>query len=583
MAAAVTTYKQFLAAPSSSLLADKATLHYVTTTTTVSGATEIVKHLGSLQRQVKKKREDIINAIDGGSVIAVEVDTELEFLTSGGAYLPGLDDNFLSDRVAHLPMIHIVTFDHEGKILQIRQQWDQGSVLKQLEIIGKTGRNWPIRECKDQLSLIRSCLKTTGSASSNAPQGHNEAVVRTRGTSTNALRDPHASLELFAPREQIESAEPASVVSPYAGSRPRQRDFAEILGDEAHGDSDRDFRDRPASPSKGGQGKNFQPIRIFDGQEYEEEEDVDEGSPENKGKKTYIRPNPRKYEHFDFADGTEPQDRPQRGLSHDERPKSKHDSQWSFQDFVTPQKPKPSKVFRHQDVRNWDPEANNNDKPRAAPVKGRRDAEKHFELQDDSEPAPRQQRPAAKPRGATHNEGLGLYEENLFDREDSAAGPKRALGNITNLKDRTKDFDPHFAMTDESPAITSQRTQHLPEGRMKAVKMMDANWAAYDQSPVSQKENQPQPGHGQVKERIHIAGDGMGSKKGNNRDWLYGADGDGKDGIHIAGDGMGGKKGTDRNWLFGDDNVVEMPKAPASRRANASAAQKSQQQNFWDF
>jgi hypothetical protein len=98
-------YKQFLAAPSSSLLADKATLHYVTTTTSIAGATEIIKHLNILQKQVKKKKEDVINIVDGRGVIVVEVDTTLEFQTSGGAYLPGLDDNFLSDRVAYLSIV----------------------------------------------------------------------------------------------------------------------------------------------------------------------------------------------------------------------------------------------------------------------------------------------------------------------------------------------------------------------------------------------------------------------------------------------------------------------------------------------
>lgn len=105
--AAVATYEQFLAAPSSSLLADKATLHYVTTTTAFSGATDILKHLNSLQRQLKKKKQHVLSVVDGNNVIALEVDTELEFLTSGGAYLPGLDDNFLSDRVAYLPIVRL--------------------------------------------------------------------------------------------------------------------------------------------------------------------------------------------------------------------------------------------------------------------------------------------------------------------------------------------------------------------------------------------------------------------------------------------------------------------------------------------
>ena len=99
------TYKQFLASPSSSMLADKASLHYVTTTTSVSGSTEIIKHLDLVRKQVKKKNEDILHTVDAQTSAALEVDTRLEFLTSGGPYVPGLDDNFVADRIVDLPIV----------------------------------------------------------------------------------------------------------------------------------------------------------------------------------------------------------------------------------------------------------------------------------------------------------------------------------------------------------------------------------------------------------------------------------------------------------------------------------------------
>ncbi|KFA63187.1 hypothetical protein S40285_03280 [Stachybotrys chlorohalonatus IBT 40285] len=538
------TYKQFLAAPSSSLLADKASLHYVTTTTSFHGPTDIIKHLNALQKQVKKKHEDVLSLVDGQTAIAVEVDTLLEFQTSGGIYLPGLDDNFLTDREANLAITHFVFFDSEGKIAQIRQQWDQGSLLKQLDIIGRTGRNWPIRDCKEQLTLIQSSLKASGAI---APTSGNQRdlLIRTRGNSTNALRDPHASLHMTASREEIEAEAAAAVVSPYAGAnRPQQRSFTEILGDEP--DSPSANRQRNHSPSKAGQGKNFQPMRLFEGQEHHEDEE--EETPK-KGTKQYIRPNPTKFNHFDFADGSDPQDSPQRGVSFDEKPKTKHDSQWSFDDFVTPQKAPASKTFRHQDVRHWDTEAGpDEDAPQQA-GKGRRDAETHFELQDDGEQVPRHERPNARPRGSTHNDGLGLYKNQLLNQEGADPGSQRALGNITNLKDRGKDFDAHFAMVDESPARGQPQRQPVPEARKKAVKMMDSNWSAYDESPV-QKENKSRSGETREDSRIHIAGDGMGGKKGTNRDWLYG---------HT-------------------DETEETPQ-PANRKPNHAAQQKS----FWDF
>ncbi|ENH60922.1 hypothetical protein FOC1_g10015728 [Fusarium oxysporum f. sp. cubense race 1] len=510
------TYKQFLAAPSSSLLADTAALHYITTTTTFSGPTEIIKHLNALQKQVAKKKEEVFNIVDGQNVIVLEVDTGLGFQTGGGPYLPGLDDNFLSARDVYLPITHFVTFDEAGKILQIRLQWDQGSLLKQVEVIGKSGRNWPIRDSREQIAFIQSCIRTAGTGAPVAPS-HNETVARNRTNSTNALRDPHASLRLFGPRDEIE-AEPASVVSPYAGtSRPRQRSFTEILGDEPTSPSS---GRRNMSPSKRGQGKNFQPSRIFDGQEHVEQP---EEQPQPKNKR-YIRPNPKKFSHFDFADGSDPQDAPQPGQSFDERPKSKHDSQWSFQDFVTPQKVKPSRTMRTQDVRHWDTDKDVVDETPGHPAaKPRRDADAHFELLDD--------------------------------------------GNITNVKDRGKDFDHHFDISDESPA--------------------------------AQKENRPIENTDSHKINIAGDGDGMGGKKGTERDWLYNETSEtaatksiptrtpgsstaptnevrentDKHKINIAGDGMGGRKGTNRDWLYG-----ELDEQPLPTRQNASS-----KKDFWDF
>jgi hypothetical protein len=520
------TYKQFLAAPSSSLLADTAALHYVTTTVSFAGPTQIIKHLNGLQKKVSKKKEDVFNIVDGGNVIVLEIDTGLGFQSGGGPYLPGLDDNFLSARDVYLPITHFVSFDEAGKIVQIRLQWDQGSLLKQVEVIGKSGRNWPIRDSREQIAFIQSCIRTAGTAAPAAPS-HNETVARDRTNSKNALRDPYASLRLFGPRDEIEDAEPATVVSPYAGTRPRQRSFTEILGDEPTSPS---AGRRAMSPSKGGQGKNFQPSRIFDGQE-----DVDRPPLElqQHTKKRYIKPHPKKYSHFEFADGSDPQDSPQKGQHFDDLPKTKRDSQWSFEDFTTPQKVKPSKTMRAQDVRHWDTDRDATEEtPVYQAAKPRRDADPHFELPDDGK-----------------NE--------------------LPLGNITNVKERGKDFDHHFEIADNSPAHPQQRANE--GGHKKAVQMMDRHWDTYDKSPATQKENRPI--ENTASHKINIAGDGMGGRKGTNRDWLYGETEDVAQPIptrkqpnvvasgvplnksakiSIAGDGMGGRKGTDRDWLYNE-------------------------------
>ncbi|KAM0329690.1 hypothetical protein ACHAPQ_006654 [Fusarium lateritium] len=549
------TYKQFLAAPSSSVLADTAALHYVTTTTTFAGPTQIMKHLNGLQKQVAKKKEEVFNIVDGQNVIVLEVDTGLGFQTSGGPYLPGLDDNFLSARDVYLPITHFVTFDEAGKILQIRLQWDQGSLLKQVDVIGKTGRNWPIRDSREQIAFIQGCIKTAGTAAPAAPS-HNETVARNRGNSNNAFRDPHASLRLFGSRDEIEDSEPARVVSPYAGTsnRPRQRSFTEILGDEPTSPS---AGRRNMSPSKGGQGKNFKPNRIFDGQEHVEQP-VEQPQPKNQ---RYIRPNPKKYSHFDFADGSDPQDAPQPGVSFDDRPKTKHDSQWAFEDFTTPQKVKPSKTMRAQDVRHWDTDKDDVDEtPNHPATKPRRDANAQSERHEDGERMPHLR--------SYKNDGLGLDKNQLFNKDEIGIN-EGALGNITNVK-REKDFDNQFDGHNEAAEMenTDKHKIAIAGDGMGGRKGTSRDWLYGEVDDVAQSvpgRKQPNVVASGVpltkSAKIAIAGDGMGDRRGADRDWLYNETSEAaetaeKRKIAISGDGMGGRKGADRDWLHGDASDV---------------------------
>lgn len=409
--------------------------------------------------------------------------------------------------------------------MQIRLSWDQAALLKQLDIIGKSGRNWPIKDSREQIKLIESCLKASGVTSAST-KGHKEILTTARGSSTNVLRDPHATLHIQASREEVESAKNEQVVSPYGGNRPHQRSFMDVLGDEAEGsDSANLSRQRNMSPAKAGSNKHFQPMRIFDGQDEHVE---DEDTPKERNASQFLRPNPKKYNHFDLADGTDPQDAPIAGVSFKDKPKSRHDSQWSFEDVVTPSKPRPSKSTRSQDVRHWD--TDNATYAGETPIqggKGRRDANTQFELQDDGERVAHADKPGARGRGTVQNEQLGLYKNKLFDENEDGAEPERALGNITNLGHRGKDFDPHFRMADESPS-NQAHTQ-------------------------KQKEN---------------------TRLGKPQDDA---------GIHIAGDGMGGKKGTNRDWLYGGEGEQELPKPTTARRAAHPNSQSSKQSSLWDF
>ncbi|KAH7370678.1 hypothetical protein BKA65DRAFT_22190 [Rhexocercosporidium sp. MPI-PUGE-AT-0058] len=586
-------YQQFLAAPKESALASNASLHYITTLVTLNGSAAIIKHLGIQSHDLKKKEEKILDVVEAADALAVEVHTTVEFVTGGGSYLPGLDDNFLADRVVTFPVIHMVSFNPDGKIQQIRQSWDQGSLLKLIDVIGKSGRNWPIRDGMDQIKLIASSVKSAGKVASNDGQ----ETKRSRGNSTNVTRDPHASLSLFQPRDKNYNDSLPAVVAPRSSAKPAPRNYHDLfVGQESNEASpavatrpelSREPTDSSSIAPKGGAGKNYHPSRLFD----LPHEDVP--SPDKKG-------NPAKYEHFNLGEVSE--DRAEKRPPLKEVKSAKHSSQWNFDDFNTPQRVVPSKVLRTNDVRHW---GTSDDEVVDSPVKmkkvdkPRKDAETHFEFQDDGTPdGPRL---IGRPRGAGANDGMGIYKNNMFDEEEAAtAGPEPVKPTLANVKERSKDFNPQFAMTDDSPA-GKQGPQRIPEDRAKVLKNMDANWAAYDQSP-NQKENgmksplglRPNSSKGPLSENtnsssnrfdqpkgITIAGDGMGGRKGAGR-----LDSSSK-GITVGGDGMGGKKGAGRQWGFGDESDGEEAggaNIPSKYRTGKTQGKaQATGGDFWDF
>ena len=98
-------YQNFLRAPTEAVLAPDAALNYISTLSTFHNAASVVKHLTKQQETLKKKKESVLNVIEGNSSVCLEVETTLEFVNGGGAYLPGLDDNFLADRTVTLPIV----------------------------------------------------------------------------------------------------------------------------------------------------------------------------------------------------------------------------------------------------------------------------------------------------------------------------------------------------------------------------------------------------------------------------------------------------------------------------------------------
>ena len=408
------------------------------------------------------------------------------------------------------------------------------------------------------------------------PQDPNEVVITSKATEPrkNVTRDPHASLSLFAPRDDDDQN--PTVAASRKSAAPPPRDYKDLFGDNDDAGSGaqqrpespkkgtrpgskdqsakpppRDYHDlfvggdtdtslsakgRPASPqkenaplAKAGAGKNFQPNRLF-GDVSEQPSTPGASSPEKARK-----PHPTKFNHFDFSD--EPPESSQQALP--ARPKTKHQSQWDFADFSTPEK-LPQKI-RSQDVRHFgfgeDDTAQNSPPKNPNVPQPRPDSKSHFELLDDATPPGATKRATGPPRGHAADRGAGLYKSTLFHDDGSVSPEKKGshpLSTVTNLKDRRKDFDPHFEMNDQSPAGEQRQAfKPISEARSKVVKGMDAQWETSDQSPEPMFQAKA---NGKENKGIKTGGDGMGGRKNAMRSWGFGddSDGDGEGGVNAG-------------------------------------------------
>ncbi|KAI9663645.1 MAG: hypothetical protein M1821_007135 [Bathelium mastoideum] len=600
-------YSSFRSSPSTDALSDRASLIYVPTLTTINEPTAILKHLATQEKLLKKINERVLSSIsgqDGGACYETEI--TIEFVAGGGAYLPGLDDNFLADRVATFPLIHLVQFDSNQKIRQIRLYWDQGSLLKQLDVIGSRGRNWPVRDGKDQSRLISSSVASYLEPTSlNKPNGTNASngdpngvTITTRAKSnSNAMNDPHATLSLFEPRDINQEAPKANTESPNVARRmsakPPARDLSELF---ASGEDDvatptpaaaTAARERSISPSKrnaiptkAGAGKHHSSNRLFD--------ENDEPDPRTSLKSPeHIKTYAGRYNHFEFGDGEDAAVATERK----DRPKSTHASHWDFEDFVTPQKP--GAHVRPNDQRHFGWSDDEADAENAAAVsvpkrpvvhQPRRDAKAHFEFGDDGTPLA--QKPA--PRTNAMNKGLGLYENHVTGDEEegnkaaksaeqngaSAGGPlTEAKTTYINAGHRRKDFAPHWEMTDTSPGpAQSQQQQEKDEGkkaepRKKALpSQMQSHWTLYETSPEDPRATKlttTTTAEAEAGKENARAGSGAGIEQ--------------KVGTKVG-------KQMQRSWDFGDDGDTE-DAAPIDRRARGgkTTAAGGGEKSFWDF
>ncbi|KAH0832453.1 hypothetical protein AYO21_05138 [Fonsecaea monophora] len=516
-------YQRFLELPNPISLSENASLHYITTLTTLTQPVNIVRHLETQNKKlVKTKSARIISAVEGPNAVALEVETVLEFISGGGSYLPGLE-NFVVDKIATIPVTHIVHFDAQQKISVIRISWDQASLLKQTEVIGSRGKNWPVVDGKDQVRLINSSLTAALSASElpTTPRGRSEnqslASSRNVSPSKRHIKDPHASLDLFSPKP-VDENEPTlgpNAVAPRASARPPPREMSELFaaGHEDHEPgSPKKVPIEPVVAPKKGSNQKFGPPRLF-------ADDPNEPAPVG------YKSNPAKYNHFNL--GEELEDDPLQYRDATPKPKTtmqavpvrgksnRQQSQWDFADFFTPEKV--TQKVRDQDIVHFSLDSTVNDVEtpgKKIAGKPRRDNEIHFELQDDGTPIERHAVPKPRKDAETHfqlrdtatpatnrtsdrptssaSDRMGLYSNNVFDEDENGkAQEKPPLSTITNNTNRKHDFDSHWTMADASPANGKANNENKPASKhRKKPSQMDTHWDPYEET-TDQPQNPP--------------------------------------------------------------------------------------------
>lgn len=566
-------YSRFLSSPSTAALAANASLHYITTTTSIHEPAAIVKHLQAQEKLIKKKAETIINTIVGGSDVVVETETTFEIVRGGGTILPQMDDNMLVDSLVTVPMVrislpsslhcsrtnldqvHIVQLNSQGQISQIRLYWDQSTLLKQVEAIGRTGRNWPIRDGKAMAKMIKSSASSVengtvaaqSSVSASAKAAEDDVVITSRPVSSKGREDKDFHTRLFATGEDAEprsntTADPSAAMRTSAKPAPRQ--WGELFPGGPSPDKVEGAR------PKLGSNKNFGSNRLFD------ENSAADRSPSPERKK----PDPSKFNHFEFGNGEEAA--PKDGDRPPSAKAKKHMSNWDFEDFTTPPKVK-AKAQPEQErhfgpgidevSRNTNTHCNHTDLAQEEPPTPahrpivhapRPDADPHFNMTDAPSPAvPRQ------PKN-TRPDSLGTNlktEGGVLTAEQKK--PLTSNQNSSNIR-RGPDINTHYTSTDASPGVSNDENARRDDFRQGGRNTKSSSRAENDKAHWRVDETPEKVG------KIYkTAGDGMGGRKDADRSWMIGQEHSEPTEAKIYktyGNGMGGRRDAAPSWSWGD-------------------------------
>ena len=351
-------------------------------------------------------------------------------------------------------------------------------MLKQIEVIGARGRQWPIRDGKDQLRLLRDAVTARATPSQPSSQKlETDLPHRPSSAGKRRIKDPYAAeslTELISPVKEV--AEPES-----GAKTPSRPSTAKKYTPDPYGAgsltellSPTKKARAPVSPFAPAAGRpaqrNFSDIFVKD-------DDVPDSrtGPVDENRH-YYKSVPGKYDHFEIGG-----DNSNREIKAEVRQaNTKHDTHWDFNDVETPVKG--PRVPRGQEVRHFgfgdDEEGAGSPQTKQDVAKPRRDADRHFDMTDEES--------ADEGRVISSFGGRGkrLYENRLFDdngqpqlsEREQKDEPLSTGGNVANRK---KNFVSQFDLADESPVAKENKPTPKHDAHNK---MMESHWDNYDEA-----------------------------------------------------------------------------------------------------
>jgi len=340
-----------------------------------------------------------------------------------------------------------VNFSH-GRIKEVRLYWDQANLLKQLGVIGRTGRNWPIKDGGEQVKMIYESVSRQTSSLSLGAGVSEEATSRPRSKGPeSATRDPHASLNLFSPAE--EQPEPEKVRAPRRSSafKPPPRDLESIIGED---DGNEPLQVVKPPKSRG----SFSQGQTFDLSRHMNQEDAEPTKPNATGGNHGKNSN---YSHFEFGTaGEEAQDKVRPGKQGKNTMTTS--GTWDNEDYATPEKKKPAR--RGNNSRSFGFEEEEEDESNAQRghvlsnvTNGRRVNAHHFDIGDNS--------PADKKSTRPNQQRQQQQQQQQDDQDDffsqfgsettnagiriagNGQGMSKAVANPYNVFDGESGSNPH--------------------------------------------------------------------------------------------------------------------------------------------